>query len=95
MKPPGSLTTLWTQIIFVIQTGGEEAANRALEQFCQQYRPIIHGFFRQKGCRHEQAEDYTQDFFASRIITRLKGGFLSKPNPEKGKFRFFLFHVLK
>jgi RNA polymerase sigma-70 factor (ECF subfamily) len=96
-EPDSSTTTLWTQVIEVIQQGDGQAAERALAQFCEQYRPIILGFFCRRGWQHEQAEDLTHDFFASRILSRLedRGGFLYRARRgEAGSFRKFLSSVL-
>ena len=81
MKQPGPQTsTLWTQVIEVIQKGEGPAAERALNDFCEHYRPVIVGFFGQRGWTPEQAEDLTHDFFASRILSRLdsREGFLHR-----------------
>src|ERR1043165_8688871 len=98
MKPQGTLpTTLWTKVIEVIQYGNGEAAERALNEFCGQYRPVIYRFFCQRGCTHEDAEEFTQDFFASRILSHIEGrdGFLHKARRgANGRFRKFLYFVL-
>ena len=68
-----------------------------MDHFCQQYRPAIRNFFLRRGCGPEQAEDYTQAFFASRIIARweTRDGFLHVAQRTAcGKFRSFLAHVL-
>ena len=91
-------TTEWTRIIEVIQRGTDDAALEALGEFCEQYRPAIYGFFRRRGCGHEQAEDYTQDFFVTRIHVRWEAGegFLFKASKnEQRLFRCFLAHVLR
>jgi DNA-directed RNA polymerase specialized sigma24 family protein len=90
-------TTQWTVIIKVIQEGADDAAWKALSAFCEQYRPAIYGFFRRRGCSHERADEYTQDFFLKRIHARWddKEGFLFKAKKgEQRRFRGFLCHVL-
>lgn len=92
-----STATLWTQVIEVIQQGDGQAAERALAQFCEQYRPVILGFFCRRGWEHGQAEDLTQDFFAAKILSRIEGrdGFLHRARRGKdGSFRKFLCAVL-
>ena len=89
--------TQWTQVIEVIQQGADEAAWAALGEFCEQYRPAIYGFFRRRGCTHEQAEEYTQEFFLTRIHARWDAGegFLFKAKrDQRRRFRAFLCHVL-
>ncbi len=91
-------TTQWTQIIEVIQRGDSDAAGVALGEFCERYRPAIYNFFRQRGkCSHEEAEDHTQAFFASRILEGWdrRNGFLhTAQRGEQTRFRSFLCHVL-
>ena len=89
--------TQWTQVIAVIQQGDQASAWRALEDFCERYRPAVCNFFLRRGCTPEQAEDYTQAFFASRIVARweTRDGFLHAARRAAcGKFRSFLAHVL-
>ena len=86
-------TTQWTQIIGVIQRGDDEAARRALNEFCERYRPAIFSFFRQRGCDVQQAEDYTHDFFEKRILNEWdeRSSPLHKAQRiQGGKFRSFL-----
>lgn len=90
-------TTEWTQIISVIQHGERQSAWPALAEFCERYRPAIRNFFRRRGCSPEQAEDFTQDFFASRILERWdsRNGFLHAAHRnEDSRFRSYLSHVL-
>ena len=98
MKDPDqSTTTLWTQVIEVIQKGDGQAAERALAQFCEQYRPVIVGFFCHRGWEHGQAEDLTHDFFAAKILSRIEDQdvFLHRARRGKsGSFRKFLCAVL-
>ena len=90
-------TTMWTQVIDVIQKGDGDLAWAALSEFCQSYRPAVLSFFRRHSSSPEQAEDYTQAFFESRILKRWedRAGFLhSVERTEGGRFRAFLAHVL-
>lgn len=94
-KPASSCfpTTLWSQIIEVIQNGEAPAAEAALAQFCQRYRQAIYGFFRRCGNNHDQAEDLTQSFFHKRILSGWadRKGFLYSVEREGGRnFRAFL-----
>lgn len=90
-------TTQWTLILEVIQAGDQSAALDALNRFCERYRPAIRNFFLRRGFAMQQAEDYTQAFFASRIIEKwdTRDGFLhAAERRDSGKFRSFLCHVL-
>ena len=90
-------TTQWTQVLSVIQNGDGPASAAALTDFCQRYRPAVYHFFRRHGCDHECADDYTQEFFASRILKQwdCREGFLHKAQRSgQRQFRSFLCHVL-
>ena len=90
-------TTEWTRVITVIQQGDESAAFKALGEFCERYRPAIRNFFRRRGCSEDQAEDYTQAFFETRIVTRWAkrdGPLHIVQRDGQGLFRCFLCHVL-
>jgi RNA polymerase sigma factor (sigma-70 family) len=90
--------TQWTLIIEVIQSGDEKAAWGALEDFCEGYRPAVYNFFRRRGVNHADAEEYTQEFFLTRIHERwdVREGFLFKAHrDQKSKFRCFLCTVLR
>jgi DNA-directed RNA polymerase specialized sigma24 family protein len=90
-------TTQWTQLIGVIQQGDDQSAWRALAQFCELYRPAIRNFFLRRGCGPEEADDYTQAFFASRILQgwdRREGFLHTAQRGGAARFRSFLSHVL-
>src|SRR6185503_772772 len=92
-----STSTLWTQVIEVIQHEDGESAARALNDFCAHYRPVIVGFFRQRQWREDQAEDLAQEFFSSRVVASIdsRDGFLHRARRgEPGSFRRFLASVL-
>jgi DNA-directed RNA polymerase specialized sigma24 family protein len=59
-------TTQWTQIINVIQKGGDEESFGALEELFNRYRPAIHHFFAR--FNRSRAEDLTSAFFESRVL---------------------------
>jgi DNA-directed RNA polymerase specialized sigma24 family protein len=91
-------TTQWTLIIDVIQRGDGKAAWSALEDFCGSYRPAVYNFFRRRGVNQMDAEEYTQEFFLTRIHQQwdVREGFLFKVQREqKNKFRCFLCTVLR
>jgi DNA-directed RNA polymerase specialized sigma24 family protein len=90
-------TTQWTQLIGVIQGENPEAAWEALSEFCERYRPAVFHFFRRRGQSPEKAEDYTQSFFASRILAPWgdRKTFLhAVRRSDQKKFRSFLSWML-
>ena len=92
-----SASTLWTQILEVIQNGTGEAAERALGQFCEHYRPLLVSFFAQRGWRPEQAEDFAHDFLLGRVVEGMgeRRGFIHRAQRgQPGSFRSFLASVL-
>jgi len=96
---PGNFPpTQWTKILTVIQLGDADEAWKALEMFCQSYRPAIVNFFQRRGCSPADAEEFTQEFFLTRIHERwdVQEGFLFKAGrSEKSKFRCFLSTALR
>ena len=68
-----------------------KVAAGALETLCRAYRFPIYAFLRRSGHSPEDAEDWTQSFFAYVIERRLG----AKAEPEKGHFRSFLLGALK
>jgi len=96
--PSNYPATQWTLIIEVIQKGDDQVAWSALEDFCEGYRPAIYNFFRRHGVSHADAEEYTQEFFLTRIHQRwdVREGFLFKAQRnQRSKFRCFLCTVLR
>jgi len=96
-EPIGCFTTTkWTLVIQVIQQGDNEAAVRALQEFCLQYRAPIYGFIRRRGYGHERAEDLVHDFVRSRLLQNSMeaDSFVHRAQRQQGRFRSFLSHVL-
>jgi DNA-directed RNA polymerase specialized sigma24 family protein len=90
-------TTQWTLILEVMKVGDPAAALNALGSFCECYRPAIRNFFLRRGLSREQAEDFTQSFFTSRVFEKweTRESFLHNvERREASKFRSFLSHVL-
>jgi DNA-directed RNA polymerase specialized sigma24 family protein len=59
-------TTRWTEIIDVIQKGGDDESLAALGELFQQYRPAIHAFFER--FKPTRADDLTSAFFETCVI---------------------------
>lgn len=83
-------TTRWSE---VLAAGRSESASgvAALERLCRTYWYPIYVFVRREGHAPPDAQDLTQDFFAS--LLRLKS--LEAVAPHKGRFRTFLLASLK
>lgn len=86
----GFATTHWS----VVLAAGNQASpdyTRALSALCETYWYPLYAYLRRRGYDRQQAEDYTQDFFAA--LLERQG--LGKADPRLGKFRSFLLASLK
>lgn len=93
-------TTQWTAIIAVIQDGAgrdSEAAQEALDRFCHHYYSVVKQFFIHRQCDEQEAQDFTQEFFAGKVCSTFEAGegflFKVKRHPDF-LFRSYLFKVL-
>src|SRR5258708_10324827 len=66
-------------------------ARDALSELCQTYWRPIFAYICRRGYSTEDAEDLTQDFFAS----LLQGPLLQRADPECGSFRSLLLKALQ
>lgn len=71
--------------------GNESAATDALNEVCRIYWQPIYSFIRRKVADAEEAQDLTQDYFASLI----RRDYLKKANQEVGRLRAFLLTDIK
>ncbi len=81
-------TTRWS---LILQTGANHQTRAALEKLCQLYWPPIYAHIRRRGHMQAEAEDLTQEFFAS-LLSRNS---LATVHPQKGRFRSFLLAALR
>jgi DNA-directed RNA polymerase specialized sigma24 family protein len=82
--------THWTVVLAA--RGAESSAQaQALEELCRTYWYPLYAYARRRGCKPEEAQDLTQEFFA-RLLEKQ---FLSAVDPAKGKFRSFLLAALE
>jgi DNA-directed RNA polymerase specialized sigma24 family protein len=90
---PGAFaTTRWSVILSGAGLKGEEKqTHAALAELCRIYWRPIFLFITRRGYSPENAEDLTQDFFA-RI---LRGDWLQKADPARGRFRSLLLKSLQ
>ena len=87
--PVAFATTNWS----VVLTAQDEspAAQEALEKLCRTYWRPIYSFIRRQGAGREEAEDFTQGFFALLLERRD----LDAVRKEKGRLRSYLLTSLK
>ena len=83
-------TTHWS---IVMTAGSPESPGyrEALETLCRTYWFPLYAYLRHHGHNANEAEEYTQAFFAR----MLEKDFLEKVRPEPGRFRSFLLKALK
>lgn len=84
-------TTQWTVVLAAAQTDSV-AAKSALEELCRAYWFPLYAYLRRKGHAPAEAQDLTQEFFASRVVTRR---ILQGVSPEGGRFRSWLLRSLQ
>lgn len=83
-------TTRWSVVLSC--AGSESAAARdALSELCKSYWRPIFAYVCRRGYSTQDAEDLTQDFFAS----LLSGPLLERADPERGRFRSLLLKALQ
>lgn len=82
--------TRWS-VLLRLDASQTEVAAEALDTLCRSYRFPIYAFLRRSGHSPEDAEDWTQAFFAYLIENRLG----SKAEASRGHFRSFLLGSLK
>src|SRR5947209_8426231 len=78
-------TTHWSVVLAAGEENSQEAAS-ALARLCQTYWFPIYAFIRRKGLSPDQAQDFTQEFFAG----FLQKNYVSRAARERGRFRVFL-----
>ena len=83
-------TTRWS-VLRQLDASQTQVASAALETLCRAYRYPIYAYLRRAGHTPEDAEDWTQGFFAYLIKRRLA----NRAAPEKGHFRSFLLGSIK
>jgi len=87
----GFQPTRWSLVARAAKVANEEDAALALEVLCQAYWDPVYGFLRRSGHKQEDAEDLTQEFFASLLSQNT----VAAADRTRGKFRTFLLAVLK
>src|SRR5919108_3017539 len=86
------ITTRWSVVLSCADSEIESAAARdALSELCKTYWRPIFAYIYRRGYSTQDAEDLTQDFFASLLHGRL----LQRADPERGRFRSLLLKALQ
>src|SRR5947207_3507806 len=89
LGPAVFATTHWS---VVLEAQGESpAAQDALEKLCRTYWRPVYSFIRRQGVGIEEAEDFTQGFFALLLERRD----LDAVRKEKGRLRSYLLTSVK
>jgi RNA polymerase sigma-70 factor (ECF subfamily) len=83
-------TTHWTAVL-AAGRGDPQRANVALEELCRTYWYPLYAYVRRQGHSREDAEDFTQGFFA-RLLEK---NYLEGITSDRGKFRAFLLVAVK
>jgi RNA polymerase sigma-70 factor (ECF subfamily) len=84
-------STHWSVVIAAARTASPEAQS-ALEKLCRAYWYPLYAYLRRKGHKPPEAEDLTQEFFSSRVVTRR---IFDGLQPGIGRFRSWLLTCLQ
>src|SRR5687768_2026141 len=83
--------THWSAVLAAASESSPEA-QRALADLCEAYWYPLYAYLRRKGHSPEEAEDFTQEFFAQRVATGL---IFRGASPGGGRFRTWLLNSLQ
>jgi RNA polymerase sigma-70 factor (ECF subfamily) len=84
----GYSSTTWS---VVLAAGKGEDGGKAIERLCRKHWRPIYVYARRSGLSPSDAEDATQEFF----MEFLEREWLKQADPSRGRFRTFLFTLLK
>jgi RNA polymerase sigma factor (sigma-70 family) len=83
-------TTSWSLVLAAAADPSADSRT-ALASLCKIYWPPIYAFIRRNGYDRDQAQDFTQAFFA----VLLEKNYLGDADPQRGRFRAFLLTAVK
>src|SRR6516165_1206970 len=90
--PGAFVTTRWSLILSGADSrNGDREIRQALAELCKIYWRPIFFFIARRGYSPQDAEDLTQDFF----VHILRGNWLQKADPARGRFRSLLLKSLQ
>ena len=90
--PGAFVTTRWSLILSGADSrNGDREIREALAELCRIYWRPIFFFIARRGYSPQDAEDLTQDFF----VHILRGDWLQKADPARGRFRSLLLKSLQ
>jgi RNA polymerase sigma factor (sigma-70 family) len=78
-------TTRWS-VVLAAGGHGLPDSKQALATLCETYWYPLYAYLRRRGCRADEAQDLTQEFFAQ----LLEKDSLRVADPQRGRFRSFL-----
>jgi len=84
-------STHWSVVLQAARTASPEAQS-ALEKLCRAYWYPLYAYLRRKGHSPHEAEDLTQEFFATRVVTKR---IFEGMQPGTGRFRSWLLTCLQ
>jgi RNA polymerase sigma factor (sigma-70 family) len=87
---PAFVTTHWSLVLSAQDRNSPRAAD-ALTRLCQAYWYPLYAYVRRRGHSAEDAQDFTQEFFA-RLLEK---NWVGRADQQKGKFRTFLLTAMK
>lgn len=82
--------THWSIVVAAGQAT-DTKSREALSRLCETYWTPLYGYVRRRGHGVEDAHDLTQEFF----LRLLEGNWIARADKSKGRFRSFIFTVLK
>jgi DNA-directed RNA polymerase specialized sigma24 family protein len=91
VSAPGRFPTTRVSLVLAASAGATPQSREALSALCQMYWYPIYAYLRRRGYAVEEAEDFTQGFFA--LV--LEKHYLRDFERERGRFRSFLLGCLK
>src|ERR1051325_10994415 len=91
LPPNGQFNTTHGSVVVLAGRNDTVRAETALTELCRLYWYPLYAFVRRLGYSAEDAEDTTQEYFASLVQSK----FLTLADPAKGKFRSWLLGGMK
>jgi RNA polymerase sigma-70 factor (ECF subfamily) len=91
LRQAGQFRTTHWSVVLAVNHDDDDTRGRAMEELCRAYWFPVYAFVRQQGHDVDDAQDFTQGFFAH-VLER---DTFASAQREKGRFRSFLLGSLK